>query len=214
MNAHHSSVVAIKRINKKFVNKIEALRKKGLRLDNGLENEELNTLERALSSLTTQMQADIRAKIETLKKDFTRKKQMRFETFNESSKLNNANYKDIAEFVEELKMNNDSKEISIIEQSMLAKVRPGVDKIIEQIQELKPDGLKHLTTTFKTQAEDLQMTFSFIHKMRSEIRDALEKGFNKILTSLKDCAYRLENYDPKSSGPLQKDKYQRLIEEA
>ena len=48
MNAHHSKVDAIKRINRKFIDKIEALRKKGLMLQDGLENQELNLIERAL----------------------------------------------------------------------------------------------------------------------------------------------------------------------
>jgi hypothetical protein len=48
MNAHHSKVDAIKRINRKFINKIEALRKKGLMLQDGLENQELSLIERAL----------------------------------------------------------------------------------------------------------------------------------------------------------------------
>jgi hypothetical protein len=38
MNAHHSAVEAIKRINKKFIDKIEILRKKGLMLEDGLDN--------------------------------------------------------------------------------------------------------------------------------------------------------------------------------
>lgn len=54
VNAHFSAVDAIKRVNKKFIDRIHELRREGLLLKDGPDNQELNLIERALVSLTEQ----------------------------------------------------------------------------------------------------------------------------------------------------------------
>lgn len=100
------------------------------------------------------------------------------------SKLECLSYKEVSQFVSECRVNNDAKELQIIEMNIRDQVGPCVVKISALIESSQTDGMKQSTATFQKHKDGLGATFSFFPQFQSEILDALNKKHSKIKISL------------------------------
>jgi hypothetical protein len=162
VNAHFSAVEAIKKVNRKFIDKIQELRNEGLMLKDGIDNQELNLIERALVSLTDQQKVVIQSEIDSLRRNYQQKRNGRFQQMSAMASTDCSNLAEINLFVQECKMNNETTELSAVEVNIQKQVAPCVEKISKLIESSQEGDLSALTAKFETYNNDLGKSFTFI----------------------------------------------------